>query len=258
MTEEKQRQWKWSRIPKAGDGVSRSDPRTWDSAASIQQIVDAKKQRKEEEIETIYQSDFPDHLEKRITFIKKKILEQLDRVVKESLKENRKKSVITKTARECKKEISELFDSVALQCGEWGKIYEELYQCEDELTTNLIGKTQRFLQMCPEYGYPCSPGMEGSVYCVDPYSSKQWLDNIKEIKASREKKANVPKNLTGGKRSRNNKKHQTIQQLDEGTSLVTVATSKREQHCKRVHLASMNHIPDANPNLGRDDGVVDV
>jgi len=252
----------WPPIPVHGDGVSRMDPRTWETASAIQHIVNEKSKRMQQEIDEIYHSTFPDQLSARILDKKAKILRLIDDIASDITKPKTDRTVTRKSITVAKNEIAKLFDDEADHCSEWGKIYEELYQKDDQLTKQLVQKTQRFLQICPEYGYPCSPGMEGSVYCIEPFYGRDWLKNIQEIRSSREKKAGVPKNMTiakatpighhgrGNKRIRNNRKRKNnfVQYLDEGTSLVTTASSKREQHSKRSHLAGMNHITDANPH----------
>jgi hypothetical protein len=244
----------WSSLPVSGDGVSRTDPRTWNAASEIQSVVDAKLRSRSTERE----SAFPEAAARAIKTQQDEVNRKFGTVLRSlrsgtTTKGDGKKRKTKRAKRKsgCDEEdaIKELqqvvvaaFDDVYGQCMEWARVFEDLYLKQDELDAQMVKLTQRFWMRCPEYGYPSSPGLEGSVYSIHPHAAREWSKNVRDIEATRQKKAGVPKGALSKKGA-----PLRVGESRESVNLVISTATKKEQHVTRIVQGGLSEIPDAMP-----------
>ncbi len=175
----------WPSIPGHGDGVSRTDPRTWASASVIQRLVDERNSSSTEENATlIEESTYARDVASKMTSLRNRIADLSDAALS--------KGAGIEFGAELRS-LDELMATVEDSCSRWARVFEDIYHKKEETDDQLVALCQRFWQRCPEYGYPCDPTLKESVYALHPSAANLWSSSVEEIELARQKRAGVPK-----------------------------------------------------------------
>jgi hypothetical protein len=265
----------WPNVPVSGDGVSRTDPRTWATVAEIQatllkkEDLVSKRPFRASSSHSKEESSFPNQMADKIRTKAELVKREFDEIItalrdvdrNEKNKKGHPFPVQEKKIKAVKKKILQLLQETERTCMIWARTFEDIYNSQDTLDRQLIRQVQRFIARAPEYGYPCSPGLKGSIYSIHPSAEQEWLRNVHDIEKSRQKRAGIPKKALRNSQYTEDTHDETMDieehlksdwsstpafpQPTHTVDLVIGTVTKREQHTMRMATAGLSEIPDA-------------
>jgi len=196
----------WPPISNYGDGVSRTDGRTWKSAEEIQRTLT---EHHESSVMTILreQTEFCSMETKRLQALKEKCLLAL-----------RDNPVLAD-------EVSSSFDETTKLVMTWAAIFQEIFDKEDETYERMVKLCQRFWTRCPEYGYPTDNSLLGSVYAPLPFIAEAWRHNVKESISTTAGKKKNKKN----RKKKKKKKSPIKKEVRSDEQLITIKKEPEEE-----------------------------
>jgi len=178
----------WPPNTKYGDGVSRTDARTWASAEEIQK-----------QLTTHYNSDVMNILRSTNAFCKLETsrIQNLKEICVSALTESGHAELVNKVAAS--------FDETTRITMTWAAVFQEIYEKEDETYEKMARLCQRFWTRCPEYGHPTDNSLQGSVYAVYPFIAETWKKNAQDYastKTTKKKKKKTKKKIPKKKKKK--------------------------------------------------------
>lgn len=216
----------WPPVSKYGDGVARTDVRTWKSAKEIQRILVEKHNSS---VMTILneQAQFCKTEAERIIDVKGTCVTELH---------SKGLSILADT-------VGRSFDETICLVMTWAAVFQEIVEKEDEKYQSMARLTQRFWSRCPEYGYPTRNAPEGSVYAAYPFVAEIWKKNSADYSAY------ISRSRSGKKGGRtDNKASPQSQQPGRAArpvSFVSTSLNKREQKLTKKYQRALSEWPDS-------------
>jgi len=153
----------WPPTSKYGDGVSRTDVRTWATAKEIQARLTQH-----------YESNVMEILREQTTFCRMEV------AALQKLKQSCMQKLVQAEQHDLAEQVSNTLDETTRKVMTWAAVFQEIYDKEDETYQDMAKHCQRFFTRCPEYGYPTDNSLEGSVYAPYPFVVDAWKKNARD------------------------------------------------------------------------------